>query len=217
VSANLGDPLPIASVVDHVYVAIRARIISGDLPRGSRLHQEDLAADLGVSRTPVREALRRLAAEGLVQMHTNRGARVADIQGADMRSPTEARMVIEPGAARIAAEREASIERMRAAIAAHRELIPDVAHSFAANREFHLALVEASGNPFLVQFAEILWVSRIGEPIYARQVATAEDMHLDADEHEAIMTAIGMGDARRAETLARRHLQHALKRLLAAL
>ncbi|UGS39079.1 GntR family transcriptional regulator [Capillimicrobium parvum] len=216
-SANPVEPLSIASVVDHVYVAIRQRIIDGELPRGSRLHQEDLAADLGVSRTPVREALRRLAAEGLVQMQTNRGARVADIQGADMRSPTEARMVIEPGAARIAAEREASVERMRAAIATHRHLIPDVGHSFDANREFHLALVEASGNAFLMQFAEILWVSRIGEPIYARQVATPADMHLDADEHEAIMAAIEAGDAGRAEALTRRHLEHALERLLAAI
>jgi DNA-binding GntR family transcriptional regulator len=217
VSANPVEPLPIASVVDHVYAAIRTRIIDGDLPRGSRLHQEDLAAELGVSRTPVREALRRLAAEGLVQMQTNRGARVADIQGADMRSPTEARMVIEPGAARIAAAREAPVERMRAAIETHREMIPDVTHSFDVNREFHLALVEASGNAFLVQFAEILWVSRIGEPIYARMVETAEDMHMDADEHEGIMLAIEAGDGRRAETLARRPLQHALERLLAAL
>jgi len=68
-----------------------------------------------------------------------------------------------------------------------------------------------------MQFAEILWVSRIGEPIYARQVATPADMHLDADEHEAIMTAIEAGDAGRAEALTRRHLEHALERLLAAI
>ena len=54
-------PLPIASVVDQVYEAIRERITSGYLPRGDRVHQEDLADELGVSRTPVREALRRLA------------------------------------------------------------------------------------------------------------------------------------------------------------
>lgn len=82
--AATADPLPIASVVDQVYVAIRARIASGALRRGSRVHQEDLAADLGVSRTPVREALRRLSAEGLVEMRTNRGARVADIDRGDM-------------------------------------------------------------------------------------------------------------------------------------
>jgi DNA-binding GntR family transcriptional regulator len=216
-SANHSEPLPIASVVDHVYAAIRERIISGRLPRGSRLHQEELAAELGVSRTPVREALRRLGAEGLVQMHTNRGARVADIEGADVVSPTQARMVIEPGAARLAAARRAASDRMRAALATQRAVIPDVDRSFKANREFHLALVEASGNAFLLQFAEILWVSRIGAPIYARQAETAARMELDADEHERIVEAIEAGDARRAETLTRRHLADALKRLLAAI
>src|SRR5918911_1073935 len=101
--------LQVASVVDQVYMAIRERISDGTLPRGGRLHQEDLAAELGVSRTPVREALRRLGAEGLVEMQTNRGARVADIDRGDMVSPTEARLVLEPGAARMAAERRASV------------------------------------------------------------------------------------------------------------
>jgi DNA-binding GntR family transcriptional regulator len=205
--------LNIASVVDQVYAAIRQRIVSGALPSGSRLHQEDLATELGVSRTPVREALRRLGAEGLVEMQTNRGARVTDIDRGDWRAPTDARMVIEPGAARMAAERGADVARMRAAIATQREVIPDVHRSFDANRQFHLALVEAAGNPYLLQFAEILWVSRIGAPIYASQAGTAERMALDADEHEAITDAIGAGDGRRAEDLTRRHLEDARKRL----
>src|SRR5580693_255911 len=99
------DRLNIASVVDQVYTAIRERIVSGSLARGERVHQEDLAVELGVSRTPVREALRRLAAEGLVEMRTNRGARVADPDRSSMRAAYEARLVIEPGAARLAAMR----------------------------------------------------------------------------------------------------------------
>jgi DNA-binding GntR family transcriptional regulator len=106
---------------------------------------------------------------------------------------------------------------MRAAIDHQRAAIPDVQRSFEANREFHLALVEAAGNPYLQHFSEILWVSRIGAPIYARQADTEARMALDADEHEAIVEAIEAGDGRRAETLTRRHLQDALKRLLAVL
>jgi DNA-binding GntR family transcriptional regulator len=79
-SADPPKTLQIASVVDQVYEAIRERMRDGDLARGGRIHQEDIAAGLGVSRTPVREALRRLAAEGVVEMHTNRGARVAHVQ-----------------------------------------------------------------------------------------------------------------------------------------
>ena len=118
---------------------------------------------------------------------------------------------------RMAAERGAAPDRMRAAIDRQRAEIGQVERSFEANREFHLALVEASGNPYLQHFAEILWVSRIGAPIYARQADTEARMALDADEHEAILAAIEAGDGRRAEALTRRHLQDALKRLLAVI
>jgi DNA-binding GntR family transcriptional regulator len=209
-----GATLAIASVVDQVYWAIRDRIIQGSLERGARIHQEDLAEELGVSRTPVREALRRLAAEGLVEMRTNRGARVADVCQSDMQSAYEARLVIEPGAARLAAGAglPAPIARMRAALSAQRRAIPNVRRSFDANREFHIALVQGSGNPFLVQFVQRLWVSRIGEVIYERQSETPERMSLDADEHEQILAAVEAGNGRRAESLTRRHLTEAMQR-----
>jgi DNA-binding GntR family transcriptional regulator len=213
-SAAAPDRLNIASVVDQVYTAIRERISSGSLPRGARVHQEDLAEELGVSRTPVREALRRLAAEGLVEMRTNRGARVADVDQIGMRESYEARTVIEPGAARLAAARRPPqpLARMRAAVTEQRRSVRYVQRSFEANREFHLALAAASGNEFLVQFAERLWVARIGETIYERQVQTQERMLLDVREHEQIIEAIEAGDGRRAESLTRRHLTDAMKR-----
>ena len=212
-------PLAIASVVDQVYAAIRNRIVQGGLERGARIHQEDLAEELGVSRTPVREALRRLAAEGLVEMRTNRGARVADIGVAEMAAAYEARLVIEPGAARLAGALRppAPLARMRAALAAQRRATPNVRRSFDANREFHLALVQASGNGFLVQFVQRLWVARIGEVIYERQSETPERMQLDADEHEQILAAIEAGDGRRAESLTRRHLSDAMQRFTSLL
>ncbi len=209
------EPLAIESVVDHVYAAIRERITGGDVPRGARVHQEDLAEELGVSRTPVREALRRLAAEGLVEMRTNRGARVADVGPAEIRAAYEARYVIEPGAARLAAEARPAepISRLHSAITAQRGAIPNFARSFEANRAFHVALVEASGNDYLAQFAQRLWVGRIGEVIYERQQRdTPERMGLDADEHERILAAIEAGDGRQAEALTRRHLAEAMRR-----
>ena len=207
--------LQIASVVDHVYAAIRERIREGALARGARVHQEDLAAELGVSRTPVREALRRLAAEGLVEMHTNRGARVADVSEGDMRGSYEARLVVEPGAARLAAQRGLAEPQaqMRAAVAAQRRAIGKIRPSFEANRDFHVALVAASGNEFLRDFVENLWVARIGEVVYERQAETPEQMRADADEHEQILEAIVRGDARAAETLTRRHIADAIKRV----
>jgi DNA-binding GntR family transcriptional regulator len=78
------EPLHIESVVDRVYSVLRDQIVAGQLPRGTRLRQEALAVELGVSRTPLREALRRLAAEGLVEFNPNRGAQVADLRAEDV-------------------------------------------------------------------------------------------------------------------------------------
>jgi DNA-binding GntR family transcriptional regulator len=215
VSAGNGQavPLQIASVVDQVYAAIRERIYSGSLPRGSRVHQEDLAAELGVSRTPVREALRRLAAEGLVEMRTNRGARVCDIDHSGMRTAYEARLVLEPGAARLAAQRrlELPLQQMAAAIAKQRRSTHSVSASFEANRAFHLALVACSGNEFLLRFAERLWIARIGAAIYERQLKAQKRLALDIAEHEQILAAVSAGEERRAESLARSHLTHAMR------
>ena len=98
------EPLHIRSVVDQVYDVVRSRILSGDLPRGSRLPQTSLAEELGVSRTPLREALRRLSTEGLVELEANRGATVAEHGLTDQLHAWGARLVLEPPAARLAAE-----------------------------------------------------------------------------------------------------------------
>jgi len=205
-----------SSVADRVYVALRERILDGDIPVHSRLHQEQLSEELGVSRTPLREALGRLAADGLVELLPQRGARVADITRADMETSYGARLVIEPAAAALAAERKPAdeIEEMRRAIAAHRDPTADVRAVYAANRDFHLAVVRASGNPFLLRFCEQLWVSRLGLRVYEEQREPPEFIAADADWHERIADAIEAGDARRAELDMREHIDVAMQLLL---
>src|SRR5436190_19332206 len=201
--------LEIQSVVDHVDTALRERILSGDLPRASKLRQVSLAEEMGVSRTPLREALRRLAAEGLVDFSPNRGATVSELDFGDMRHAWAARVALEPGAARLAAERRDrdGIEAMREAIADQRGAAGGRGQSFAANRAFHLALAAASGNPHLTRFAEMLWVPRIGVPIYQAQAAEPADGLLAwAEEHERITDAVADGDASLAEHLTRTHI-----------
>ena len=211
------EPLQIESVVDRVYAALRARIVDGDLGRGTRLRQEALADELGVSRTPLREALRRLAAEGLVEFHPNRGAQVVEMTPEDVRSAYEARIVVEPGAARLAAVRRATEElsAMRRAIDAERTS-QDWISAYDASRSFHLALVRASENDHLIRMAEALWVPGIAQAIYELQAGT--DTHLietDVVEHERIVAAIEAGDVELAEALARHHIAAAHARVLA--
>jgi DNA-binding GntR family transcriptional regulator len=200
--------LEIRSVVDQVHAELLERIVAGELPPGSRLRQEALAEELGVSRTPLREALARLVSEGLVEFVPNRGATVASRDFSDMEEAWRARLVIEPGAARLAAERRepAAIERMRKTVVRQRSVADDVTASFALNRDFHLALVAASANTHLLQFSELLWLSRIGVPIFARQARNREQVLAWADDHAAIAEAVAAGSAARAERLTRDHI-----------
>jgi DNA-binding GntR family transcriptional regulator len=204
----VSGPLEIQSVVDQVYAAVRSRILSGELEGGSRLRQNSLAEELGVSRTPLREALRRLSTEGLVELEPNRGASVARLDLDDMLHAWTARLTLEPAAARLAAEvREPeALARMRASI--DRQRVPaDVDTSFAVNREFHLALVAAAGNPHLSQFARLLWLTKIGAPIFKGQVAEHPgEAQQWADDHEAILDAVRAGKAAAAERLTRAHI-----------
>jgi DNA-binding GntR family transcriptional regulator len=200
--------LEIRSVVDDVHEALLERIVAGELAPGTRLRQEALADELGVSRTPLREALVRLASEGLVEFMPNRGATVARRDFSDMQQAWRARIVIEPPAARLAAEWQdaESIDRLRESVRRQRVVAGDVTTSFALNREFHLALVQASGNPHLAQFAGLLWLTRIGVPIFARQAHGRSQMLKWADEHEGITEAVAAGQAARAERLTRDHI-----------
>jgi DNA-binding GntR family transcriptional regulator len=200
--------LQIRSVVDQVHADLLERIVAGELPAGSRLRQEALAAELGVSRTPLREALARLVSEGLVEFVPNRGATVARRDFADMEQAWRARLVLEPGAARLAAQRRdvQKVERMREAVRQQREAADDVTASFAVNRDFHIALVAASGNAHLLRFAELLWLSRIGVPIFARQARRSSQVASWAHDHEAITDAVAEGSAARAERLTRAHI-----------
>jgi DNA-binding GntR family transcriptional regulator len=209
------QPLHVESVVDQVYAAVRTRILDGDLPRGAKLRQEALAEELGVSRTPLREALRRLAAEGLVQFHPNRGARVAELTLSAVRAAYEARLVFEPGAARLAAQRHPrkQLDAMRLAVRAERAG-GETRDAYAASRAFHLALARASGNEYLVKLAESLWHPGLADAIFDRQARQPGSLDGDAEEHEAIAAAIADGDGTRAETLTRRHIRKALERLL---
>src|SRR2546421_5143014 len=142
-------PLQIQSVVDQVYAVVRARILSGELPGGSRLPQNSLAEELGVSRTPLREALRRLSTEGLVVLEANRGASVAQHGLSDMLDAWRARLVLEPAAARLAAEGRApdALERMRLAGAPPRRAAGDGGGGLPGKPRLHLAPPAAAAKP----------------------------------------------------------------------
>jgi DNA-binding GntR family transcriptional regulator len=205
------DPIRVDSVADLAYERIRGYVLGGEVPSGARLGQVELAERFGISRTPVREALRRLAGEGLVDFHSNRGFRVADLGLDAVLRRLEVRAILEPGIAALAAERRTGqdLEFMREAIADEAEA-SDGIEAHDASRRFHIALARASGNDELVRVIESLWLVEVGRRLLFRRSTEPDWQRTDASEHREVLAAVHEGRAADAERLMARHVRDAV-------
>jgi DNA-binding GntR family transcriptional regulator len=200
------------SVVDLAYQRIRSMVIEGEIPPGARLGQVELAEQLGISRTPVREALRRLTGEGLAEFVPNRGFRAASPSIDDVLRRLEVRSLVEPGIARLAAARRSHGDLLRLQETIEREAAAETrieAHD--ASRDFHLVLAGATGNPELVAVLASLWIVEIGRRLLAARATSAEWRMADVAEHRAIATAVGAHDGALAARLMTEHVAEALQ------
>lgn len=206
------SPLRVRSVVGLAYDEIRAMIVGGGLPPGTRLGQGELADQLGISRGSVREALRRLAGDGLVEFHTNRGFFAADIGLAAVLRRLEVRLLLEPGIARLAAERrtDEDLELLRRAIDTERRAA-SAQDAHDASRVFHMTLAAAAGNDELVRVLDSLWIVDVGRRLLASRRATPTWQEADGDEHALILDAVESKDGDRAADLTCRHIEDALR------
>src|SRR5215210_3371220 len=210
-SSGRSDPIRVDSVADLAYGRIRGYVLGGEVAPGERLGQVELAERFGISRTPVREALRRLAGEGLVDFHSNRGFRVADLGLDHVLRRMEVRSIVEPGITRLAAERrtEEDLQRLEAAIA-REEGARDGIAAHDASRDFHMALARASGNDELVRVLNSLWLVEVGRRLLSRRTADPNWLHDDVTEHREILAAVSEGRASDAEHLMADHIGRAL-------
>jgi DNA-binding GntR family transcriptional regulator len=201
-----------ASVVALAYDQIRALILNGEMEPGDRLGQVELAERLGISRTPVREALRRLTGEGIVSARPNHGFRVADLGLEAVMRRLELRLLLEPGIARLAADRATPAD-----IAALRESIEieaaatDAAAAHDASRRFHIDLARAAHNQDLVSTIEQQWIVEVGRRLLAARAEAPDWLESDVREHREITDAIEGRDPDLAERLTREHVAAALR------
>ena len=210
-SPGRSDPIRVDSVADLAYERIRGYVLGGEVAQGERLGQVELAERFGISRTPVREALRRLAGEGLVDFHSNRGFRVADLGLDHVLRRMEVRSIVEPGIARLAALRrtEEDLRRLEEAIAGEEGARDGVA-AHDASRDFHLALARASGNEELARVLNSLWLVEVGRRLLSRRTADPNWLHDDVTEHREILAAVSEGRASDAEHLMADHIGRAV-------
>jgi GntR family transcriptional regulator, carbon starvation induced regulator len=198
--------------------ALRTDILSGDLRPGERLRAADLAPRYGVSATPLREALQRLAVEGLVVLDARVGVTVSKISTGDLRDVYETRSVLESEALRRAIEcgDAAWVERLGKAFEGLRKVTPrkvlarqrgqDAARAWSlAHRQFDVELYSACPSPWLLRFIEMLSMRCERYRRAAGQLANAYATWLL--EHEEIYRAVEQRDAKRAVAVLQRHLR----------
>ena len=146
----------VPSLTDRAYQLLRREILSCRLEPGSEVSEADLADRLSMSKTPVRDALGRLRAEGFVRTYPRRGYLIVPLTISDMNELFDVRSIVEAGVAELAVERitPAELDELeRLADASYDESVPSLEQFIGANREFHLAIARASGNGRLVQMA----------------------------------------------------------------
>jgi DNA-binding GntR family transcriptional regulator len=188
---------------------IRELIQKNTLEGGAKLIEIKLCKQIGVSRTPLREALRALSAEGLVDIHPNRGAIVADISLEELRHTFEVMSILEGSCARLAAERLtnadlAELEKLHEKLEEHyRDNDP---HAYVQdNRCYHEFIQEKTGNPVLSRIVSELW-GRIQLHRF-RQIYQPGRLDGSMDEHRELMEAFRAREAGRAEKLMQLHLK----------
>ena len=196
------------SLVDRAYREIKQRILGNLYPPGLQVLEQDLAHQLGVSRTPVREALIRLEKEGLVEIIPRRGMRVVPISTEDMREIYEVITCLEAKAAERLAGRKPSADELAPMIEAQEAIEAaldrgDLDAWAAADERFHRRLLELSGNRRLAQMAFAVF-----DQIHRARMVTLRMRPLPRQsnkDHRALIEAALRGDA---ETAYRVHYEH---------
>jgi DNA-binding GntR family transcriptional regulator len=208
---------PAASRVGRAYDAVRARILDNEWPPGHRVLEQELALGLGMSRTPVREALIRLQNEGLIEVVPRHGMRVLPLSPTDMRDIYQILTSLEATAAALAASRRparAEIEPLeRASRDMNAALRRDDLRSWAeADERFHRHLIELSGNRLLVAVVENVWDRAHRARMFTLQLRPKPTQ--STREHQAVVRAIRRGDADAARELHREHRERGGRELL---
>ncbi len=203
--------VPIASPLLHEEVArqLKQLIANGDLAPGSRLSERQIGAQLGVSRTPLREALRSLAGEGLIELSPRRGAQVARLDTAEVDHIFAVMEALEALAGALACEAMTDAD-IAAVKLQHRELMAaykarDEEAFFQSNRQIHESILRGAGNPVLLR----VYAGLSGQMKRARFMAlnNQQQWREAVREHEEIMAALAQRDGARLSAALHRHLR----------
>jgi DNA-binding GntR family transcriptional regulator len=207
-----------AKAVDSAYRAIREGILAGTFAQGSHITARQLAEATGLSRTPVREAMRRLEAEGMITLIPNRGAFVARWTENEIEQIYELRVLLESFAAQVAAERinDAQREELRALAAEMSRLVEqrpvNVEAIAEVNDRFHKGVLEACGNPRLRDLLGTITEVPLQLSTFRRY--SIDELRRSASQHAELVSALLVGDGDWARSVRTAHIRSARHTLL---
>lgn len=208
------------TLVARAYREIRQRILDNVYPAGHRALEQEYADELGLSRTPVREALLKLASEGLVEVMPRHGTRVLPVSPDDMREIYEMLTALEPMAAELVARKKLPAADLKPLIDASRDMTAalkadDLDAWAEADERYHRLLIALAGNRLLADTVQGLW-DRAHRARMVTLRLRPKPVNSTA-EHNAIVDAIRAGDATTAARLYRAHRERGSSELLALL
>lgn len=199
-----------------VEATLRRAILSGVLEGGTALRQDELAERFGVSRMPVRDALKLLEAQALVTVLPNRGAVVTELSAADAADIMGLRRLLEPAALALSIPHLTAADLARAAEAiADMDAETDPGRMGELNRRFHMSLYARAGRPRLLALIEAHFAET--DPVLRFHLAALGGAEMGQDSHRAILAAAARGEVEAACTLLSAHIGDAAVRLVAFL
>ena len=204
------------STVQRIETVLLEEISVGDLSPGVRLDEVGLAERFGVSRTPIREVLSRLTAQGILVAGEKRGVFVAEYSRQELSQIFEAMHEIESACARIVSQRlnllaRSEIEAAQAECMAAAKA-GDRAGYLRANEAFHMAIYQATGNPYMAEIASEF--RRRTGPFRAKKFATTEDLIRSAESHQSLIANIFSEDSATASNGMRSHMTESFMQTL---
>lgn len=204
---------------DQIYGVLKHRILTCAIDPGEKLNENDLAQELAVSRTPLREALNRLALEGLVVLAPYKGYLVRSITVPDILSLSELRIIVESETAALAASRTTPADYDRLVELAKLSYSPGNRETYEdylqANTVFHVAIARCTGNPRLESLVESV-LGQLQRPLYLG-LDKGIDAQAATKEHLQVLEAIHARNAERARVLMSEQILRAEKRILSAI
>ncbi|MBB5958335.1 DNA-binding GntR family transcriptional regulator [Saccharothrix tamanrassetensis] len=206
------------SLAGQAVDALRELVLTGEIPAGTRVNEVELAARLGISRGPLREAIRHLASEGLLVLVPHRGAHVPEAGPADVKALFELRTALECAAAELAASRrtDADVARLHAVCAESRRTYQaGERFPYRLDLAFHRALLEAARSPYITEQVHLVQ-QRV---VLLRSGLQDHPPHQRAslDDHDALVSAVAAADPSRASDVMRRHLARVCAQMLTSL